>query len=469
MRRIKDNQACLDFQPSNLEITNVYGGRYEAVSAILDRTPAMLAMVHQDLLAALEEENGEARRRGGFVYTTEMVLRLALCQIMEGASLRGIVVRVDDSHILRRFTRIHHGPMMGHTALCRLRNAITPQTWSAMNQLLAKTAMANDEISGERLRLDTTAVETNIHFPTDSSLLWDGYRTLARVITEAREVCSSAVGTKRIHLKAAKRMATKIARLGKARGKTKQKEQGVLYFTLIGQVEAICTWAAEVSMGLELEMDRTRNETARSQSARVTDELHHYLPLVRRVVWQASERVLHNRPVANEDKLFSIFEEHTELLIRGKAGKPIEFGHMLQIQQTGEKFISDYTIFAKRPAEPALLAVAVESHEKLFGEKPAVLTADKGYWSQDEFDELSKVVKVVSIPKKGRRTEAETEREHDSLFRLGQAFRAGVEGSISFLKRVLSLGRCMSKGWTHYAATVGATVFAHNLLVLARC
>jgi len=470
MRRIKDNQDWLEFHPSsNLALTNAYEARYQAVSGILDRTPAILELVHKDLEAALRSQNRESERRGAFVYTTEMILRLTLCQIIEGTSLRGIVVRVDDSQILRRFTRVHGGPMIGHTALCQLRNAIEPETWAAMNRLLAEAAVTNGDISGDKLRLDTTAVETNVHYPTDSSLLWDGYRTLARLIADARRVAPWAVGDKRSHLKAVKRKAVKIARLGKARSASSAVERRTLYSSLIGELEGICARVDAIVVQLRLRMERTTDAAAYSQLENLAGELRHYVSLTRRVVCQASERVLEGRKVPNEEKLFSIFEEHTELLIRGKAGKNIEFGHMLHIQQTGEKFISDYEVFEKKPTEPALLRPAVESHRSLFGCPPKILTADKGYWSQESFDDLSKDVEIVSIPKKGRRTDAETKREHDAFFRLGQAFRAGVEGSISFLKRVLLLGRCMRKGWDHYAATVGATVFAHNLQVLARC
>ena len=97
------------------------------------------------------------------------------------------------------------------------------------------------------------------------------------------------------------------------------------------------------------------------------------------------------------------------------------------------------------------------------------MAADKGYWSGDEFEKIAGEVEVVSIPKMGRRNDIEQQRELDPLFRLAQAFRAGVEGSISFLKRFLRLVRCMNKGWQNYVSTVGATVFVHNLLILARC
>jgi len=468
MRKKQDAQGRLDFQGSNLKLTNEYYAKYEAISAALDETPRLLNMVHKDLEAALKDENRESRKRGGFVYTSEMVLRLALCQTLECCSLRGIVVRVDDSLYLRRFTRIHEGPMMGHTTLCRLRNAIQPETWKSMNGSLAKAAVESGRITGEKLRMDTTAVETNIHWPSDSSLLWDCYRTLARLIEKTREIDRDAVGPGRIHLKRTKKLATVIARKARHKGK-KAKDLKTIYERLISSIEGICGRSTQIAERLEGGEGLCCSPELVEYRRILVEQFGHFVPLTRRVVWQASERVIHGRQVPNEKKLFSIFEEHTELLKRGKAGKDIEFGHMIQIQQTGEKFITDYGVFDEKPVEPKQILPALNSHKNLFGHYPESIAADKGYWSGDEFAKIPDKVKVVSIPKKGSRNKVEREREHDPLFRLAQAFRAGVEGSISFLKRILGLGRCMNKGWQRYSSTVGATILAHNLLVLTRC
>jgi IS5 family transposase len=195
----------------------------------------------------------------------------------------------------------------------------------------------------------------------------------------------------------------------------------------------------------------------------------HFYSLGERVVDQARRRVLQGESVPNSEKLFSLFEPHTELLKRGKAGKDIEFGHMIQIQQVAEKFITDYEVFDQKPVEHTLVQPALAQHRKLFGADPSELTADKGYYeSMATLHELGRTIDVVSIAKKGKRTPAETEREQDPLFRHAQAFRAGVEGSISFLKRMLRMARCFNKSWDHFVATVGQTLFAHNLLILAR-
>ena len=187
------------------------------------------------------------------------------------------------------------------------------------------------------------------------------------------------------------------------------------------------------------------------------------------IIDQAARRVLDGEQVPNEQKLFSIFEPHTELLKRGKAAKPIEYGHMIQIQQVESKFITDYDVFENKPVEHELLKPALEGRKKLFDEYPEVLAADKGYYGgMAAMKELRKNIDVVSIAKKGKRTEKEQEQESDPDFTFGQRFRAGVEGSISYLKRVFGLFRCINKGWEHYNSTVGAAIFTHNLLILTR-
>jgi IS5 family transposase len=302
-----------------------------------------------------------------------------------------------------------------------------------------------------------------------SSLLWDSYRTLARLIEQSRELDPKAVGQRRIHLRRVKKASTKIARMSQAKGR-KSSDLKVQYEHLICQVTGICDWAAELVPRLRQGLRSTRYRSFDAAIALdLAEQIIHFEGLARHVIWQATERVLNETPVPNDEKIFSIFEEHSELLKRGKAGKPIEFGHMIQIQQTDEKFITGFEVFAKKPVEPTLVLPAIESHEALFGHPPRVVTADKGYWSEKELEAVFDKVDVVSIPKKGRRNSAEEEREHDPLFKIAQRFRAGVEGSISFLKRVLRLARCMNKGWEHFVSTVSATVLAHNLLVLARC
>jgi IS5 family transposase len=323
-------------------------------------------------------------------------------------------------------------------------------------------------IDGDKLRLDTTAVETNIHWPADSTLLWDVYRTLDRLIRQAREIDPEAVGSRRLQVRRAKRLQQKISRRAANKGRSAQQLKP-LYTQLIRMVEDLFGWARSVRQELA-RSQRFASVMDMAKATAIVEQIDHFIELGERIVDQARRRVLEGERVPNEEKLFSIFESHTELLIRGKAGKNVEFGHMIQIQQVDGKFITDYDVFDKRPVEYKLLESVLENHKKLFGHYPDELAADKGYYeSMNAVDRLQRKVSMVSIAKKGRRTPEETEREHDLLFRLAQRFRAGVEGTISFLKRMLRLARCFNKGWEHFVSTIGQTILAHNLLVLARC
>jgi IS5 family transposase len=197
--------------------------------------------------------------------------------------------------------------------------------------------------------------------------------------------------------------------------------------------------------------------------------LSHYLPLVEQIIEQSYKRVVQGVSIGNDEKLFSLFEEHTELLKRGKAGKPIEFGHKVLICQTGEKFIHHYKVMPKRIEDKELLEPAIEAHQELFGHYPGLLSTDKGFYeSMKQISSLEEKIAVVSIAKKGRRNQEQYERETTEEFIDGQRFRAGSEGSISVLKRAFKLGKCYFKGFKTYAASVGLAVLCHNLVLMTR-
>ena len=187
-----------------------------------------------------------------------------------------------------------------------------------------------------------------------------------------------------------------------------------------------------------------------------------------KVLDQTRRRVLDGESVPNDEKLFSLFEPHTELLKRGKAGKDIEFGHMIQIQQVDEKFITAYEVFDQKPVEHTLLDPALAQHRKLFGFDP---------WNSPPTRATTRAW-ISSVNSRRRSTSSPSRRresgrrpspsESRSPLSPRTAFRAGVEGTISFLKRMLRLARCFNKSWEHYVATIGQTIFAHNLLILAR-
>ncbi|MDA8171362.1 MAG: transposase [Nitrospiraceae bacterium] len=200
----------------------------------------------------------------------------------------------------------------------------------------------------------------------------------------------------------------------------------------------------------------------------VASELKRYLPTAKKITNQAERRVINGEQVPSTEKVFSLFEDHTELLKRGKAGKPIEFGHKVLLVETGEKFIIHYETMPKQRADKDLIQESLSAHGKVFGGRPDVLAGDKGFYeSMEQIKKLSKKINTVSICKKGRRTAEEDERESTEDFKTGQRFRAGIEGTISALKRSYKLGRCLFKGLKNFASSAGCAVFCHNMVILA--
>jgi IS5 family transposase len=465
MRPRFDNQTQFSFQSSHLKVTRDYYDRYRRISAVLDENRSLVAAIHADMHEPVagerDAESGQVRYR----CSTDTLLRIVLCQIIEDGSLRDIVIRIDDSNFLRWFVRIHNDPMIDYSTLCRLRGRIRPETWKRMHGLLNRWAVRHGRISGERLRLDTTAVETQVHWPTDSALLWDAYRVLARLVGRLRRCAPELVGDRRLHLRRTRRLYLQIARCALRRGRGQSRALKTRYSRLIRQVGALHDWVDQILLTAAAPTRRQEDDERR----RLLEGLRHYRQLSQRVVDQARRRTLAGESVPNDEKLFSIFEPHTELLKRGKAVRNIEFGHMLQIQQVEGKFITGYEVFASKPVEARQLRPALKDHKALFGAYPDELSTDKGYaQNAQQLQSLADKIKQVAVSKAGHPSAADRRREHQPAFRRAQRFRAGIEGTISFLKRALGLARCLLKGWPRYAAGVGAALFAHNLLVLAR-
>ncbi len=158
-----------------------------------------------------------------------------------------------------------------------------------------------------------------------------------------------------------------------------------------------------------------------------------------------------------------------ELIKRGKAGKPVEFGHKVLLAETAEKYIFHYEAYPKKREDKELIEETLENHRRMFETNPEVLAADKGFYeNMEQLKGLEQQIETVSICKKGRRNHEEKKRESTKEFKMGQRFRAGVEGTISVLKRAFKLNRCLYRGFKNYATSLGCAVFCHNLGLLTR-
>jgi len=200
------------------------------------------------------------------------------------------------------------------------------------------------------------------------------------------------------------------------------------------------------------------------------EEIDHYCGLGDRVIDQGRRRVLNGEQVPNEEKIFSIFETHTDLIKRGKILKPVEFGHKVYIAESARGLITQYRVLDGNPTDEGHVESSLKSHRETFGKAPTLYSADRGFFSPNNIHQCKDAgVEVVCIPQRGgRKTPAQTAYEKSPSFKDGQRFRAGIEGRISVLFRGRGMKRCLAEGREHFELLVGAAVLANNLMAIAR-
>lgn len=458
MRTKSSPQCYIDFTPeSTCKIVTQYRDKYNAISRELDANPKVLTCIHRDLKKLSSSKKGRRSE-----YSSEQILRVLIVMFVENEDYRGTVVCIANSAFHQHFVRLNNRPVMDFTFLCKAFGIIEEKTWKKLNAVLNRYACEEKKITPEKLREDTTAVECTIHYPTDSSLLWDSFRTLTRLLRSVQGDLRGMGVAHRFHDAKVKKLAHYISRNAGKRSKRAQRKMKTTYKILIERVRWIVEIAGRAEVAFRSNTDADLNTVA--------NELAHYRRLIVKIVDQAQRRVFDGETVPSSEKIYSLFEPHTELLKRGKAGKPIEFGHKVLIAETGEKFIIHYDTYPRQPADKDLVDETLEAHQKVFGCYPDVFATDKGFYeSMEKIAQLETKIATVSIAKKGRRTHAQTQREHSDTFREGQRFRAGSEGTISVLKRAFKLNRCRFKGFKNFAASIGCAVFCHNLVTLTRC
>ena len=450
MRQKRDAVLCFEWSGgSELKIVEAHRRKYKKISALLDRNPAVLDLADRDLRAL--SIGGRKGRRGDF--TSENLLRALIVHTIEGEDLRGTIVRIAESPFLQDFLRLGDRAVMDFTFLDRAFGAIRPETWKRINETLATSACAAKRIDPSAIRVDTTVVETTIHYPTDSSLLWDSWRVLARLMREGQRLLPRA-HAHRFHDRLVKRAFLRICRYGGSPAKARQQLVKSCWRELIAHVR----WIAGIA---EAFVRESRGHADLAVQG-VVAEIEQYLSLIRVVLSTAERAQVKGETVPASERVFSLFEPHTELIKRGKARKPVEFGHVMMLSQTREKFISDYSVMEHRLSDSLLTEVCVDGHERLFGEPPEGMTADKGFNPKAETRKtLEERIGTLAIPRR-------LSDWGEKIGSLWQRFRAGIEGTISVLKRAYRLLRCPYRGFKNFASSVGLSIFCHNLVLLAR-
>lgn len=430
-----------------------------ALAAFLDAHADLVALVHQDLVRGLKRP-----RTGREGLDATQVLRAFVLQRIKAWDLRELRERLADGYTLRRFTTFDARPVPKHDAFHRAFCRLTPATVRALNDAVVQAAVALGLEDGARLRVDTTVVETDIHWPTDSGLLWDAVRVLTRLVKRLGEQVPTARRGFADRTRRARRRMQELHRLSAAE---RPRQQTRKYRDLL-RVTAGVAAAARAAVATARAAPPVDPLAAATVTALV-EEIEHYCGLAERVMTQTRRRVLNGEQVPVHEKIFSIFEPHTDLIKRGKARRPVEFGHKVFLAESGRGFITDYRVLDGNPVDEGHVAPSLLQHTATFGHAPALYAADRGFYTPANVDVVTAAgVRTECLPHRGGTKTAErTAHEKRRAFKRGQRFRAGIEGRISVLLRGRGMRRCPLEGRERFEVFVGAAALANNLLRIA--
>lgn len=413
------------------------------MSAVLDGNPDVLRRVHADLLR-VRKADAKTGREG---MTAEQVVRAAVVKQMFDSSYEELSFQLGDSLALRGFCRL--SPSAAAPKKSALQSniaAIRPETWEAMNKALLLSAGKLKVEDGRWMRTDTTVVESNIHHPLDSSLLFDGVRVLTRTLLRAREEYGTTACN---HRRRAKRRAVAILHAGT------MAKRLPLYKDLL-KITHRTVRAAEKAL----------EELTELRAFGFIATLSHFLPLVKRVIDQTERRVLRNESVPANEKLVSLFEPHTDVIVKDR--RATHFGHKVTLSTGRSGLVLDLVIEKGNPADSTLTVRSAERHAALFGEAPERAAFDGGFAAKKNLETLraSGTREVCFSKPAGVPVEEQTSTPR--VRRILKRFRAGIEATISFLKRSFGLSRCTWTGLTRFRAYCWCSTIAHNLLTVAR-
>jgi transposase, IS5 family len=432
---------------------------HDVLAAVFDDPQIQLAMRH-DLLKADSQATWNGRRALPLVVTG----CLAVVRRLMGWSYRVLAEQVNVSAGWRWVCQVYDQPMPNFRTIRDREALLRSKTLALIQTTVVHVGQAVGVTSGTRLRMDSSVTESDIHYPTDSSLLNDAARVLSRLVRQARAVLDPQTAADKVWFRdrhrQARRLARQIGQLARKGRQTAEKSSLKWYRQLLQVVTALVAQVAYI---------QPRLARLTSRAALSVHELFStYLPLVQRVMAQTEQRVLHGQRVAASDKVVSLFEPHTAIICRGKAKpKDTEFGHKIWYAEVDGGLISEYRILPGNPPDAQQLPPSLKSHRRLFGKAPREVSGDRGIYSpQNERVARAQGVRYVCLPQPGYKTKRRHRRERQTWFRAAQRFRNGIEGRISHLRRARGLHRCLNHGLQGLERWIGWGIIANNIAVI---
>ncbi len=424
----------------------------ELISGIIDANPTICDQILQDLCKG----KSETQRAGAKGMSAEQVLRCMIVKVLFGFTYEDLAFHIVDSQSLRWFCRIgivEEG--FKKSALNRNIKVVSDQSWEIINRQILGYAKQEGIEKGRKVRTDCTCVESNIHQPYDSTLLVDAVRVLTRLMVRSRDELDIKLPEFSNHNRRAKRRMLNIMN---AKGKKQRKAAYVDLLKITGKVLGYAHKAAET----------IKNSAVAPAGAAVYAEINHYARLTEKVIDQAHRRIVLNQKVAATDKVVSIFEPHTDVIVKDR--RDTIFGHKICLTGGASNLILDCLIVEGNPADSDLAIPMLDRQKQIYGRYPLKVCFDGGFASKENLKQAKaapRKIKDACFAKKRGLKETDMCRSEYVYHRL-RRFRAGIESGISWLKRSMGLARCMWKGWHGFKSYVWSSIVAANLLTIAR-
>jgi transposase, IS5 family len=455
------HQAWLFYSPLARQAALLKDDLLDPVDQLLG-DPALLDLVRQ----CLAKRSPRSTRTGRTGMAPDRLLRCCVMKHLKGWSFRDLERELRSNLVYRRFTHFDADTTPDFSVFSRSFALLSPAVTAEIHQRVLSLACEHGVAQGQKLRSDTTAVESNVHYPTDSSLLGDGIRVLSRSLQRIAHECKNGALAVVDHGRAVKHRLLEIGRAAKCLTEANQERMQDSYQKLLGLTRGVVRQTIEVVQRWTQGRLKVVGKPLRVETQ--IGQLRHFLPLVENVIRQTKERVLHGNSHV-EEKVLSMFEPHTEVIRKGKAHKPNEFGRLVRIDEVENGIVSGYQVLTGNPADTKAWMPALQQHQAGFGRVPEMATADRGYFSAENEREAQALgVKKVALPARGRLSAKRAEQQKQRWFRRALRWRAGCEATISTLKHPYSMWRATYKGERGFQRYVGWCVITKNLFSIAR-
>ena len=421
------------------------GQHFRALSDLLDENPELIRLAEKDLIRE------EIKATGSHGMSVESIFRCMLIKQITGASYRELSFMLSDSLTYRAFARLDRDNAPSKATLCTNIRRLRPETLQLIFEKLALNTWERGELKTDKVRIDSTVVESNIGSPSDRKLLDDGIRVLSRIFAKSHD--TTGVKLRLTHYRQDSRKLAAAIFYGK------KPEKEACYPEHLAL-------AKKVIKQSERAIDQVKLKSSHPLTSVWVENVLHYRGLLEKVIDQTERRIINGEKVPASEKIVSLFEPHTDIIVKSNRG--VEYGHKINISSNEHGFITMLMLEDGNPKDSERFIPLLEEHQKLYGHVPTTTVADGCYASHENIDSAKELgVKKVAFHKKNGIPVSAMGIKEKTLKKL-KDFRAGIEANISELKRAFGAGKVTWKGASGFAAYVWASVISYNLTHLVR-